>query len=81
MNIVLESWIAGRNRDMEIGEIELVKFSDLNCDIIFTNIRTHATQLTEAEMDSLVDSSTDVLRESDALRATVIEATTRLHQE
>ncbi|CAO4363065.1 unnamed protein product [Caenorhabditis nigoni] len=91
MNMVLESWVAGRNRDMEIGDFWLGEFSDLSRNIIFDDIETHATQLTNAEIDSWFRNSrylpnrrclynqivVDIMRTDDGLRATVIEVTHR----
>ncbi|PIC53724.1 hypothetical protein B9Z55_003302 [Caenorhabditis nigoni] len=91
MNTILKSWIAGRNRDMEIGDFELGRYSPRNRKIIFNDVETHVTESTEANMDSwftayrdLPDRSflhnvtaVDILRETDGTRATVVEATNR----
>ncbi|PIC53686.1 hypothetical protein B9Z55_003288 [Caenorhabditis nigoni] len=93
MNMVLTSWVAGRNREIEIGEFETDEFSDRNRETIYTGIETHAPQLTKAEITSFFDSSqhslnlrllrnivaVDILRESDGIRATIIEAAMESH--
>ncbi|PIC53725.1 hypothetical protein B9Z55_003303 [Caenorhabditis nigoni] len=87
MNMVLKSWVAGRNRDMEIGDFEIGKFSDLNREIIFADVERHPSQITEKEIDAFFCQannlpsrrfmgniiSVDILREGDGLRATVME--------
>ncbi|PIC53676.1 hypothetical protein B9Z55_003284 [Caenorhabditis nigoni] len=84
MNTVLKSWIAGRNRDMDIGDFELGKLT--NRKSIFAGIESHATQLTEAERGRFLKYAyprvhllrdivaVDIIRENDGMRATVIEA-------
>ncbi|CAO4363031.1 unnamed protein product [Caenorhabditis nigoni] len=84
MNRVLKSWIAGRNRDMDIGDFELGKLT--NRKSIFAGIESHATQLTEAERGRFLKNAyprvhllrdivaVDIIRENDGTRATVIEA-------
>ncbi|PIC53679.1 hypothetical protein B9Z55_003285 [Caenorhabditis nigoni] len=87
INAVLRSWIAGKNREMEFADFELGKFSDTNREIIFTDVETHASQLTEEKIESCIrrakklpDSllvhniiAMDILRENYLLRATVID--------
>ncbi|CAO4363056.1 unnamed protein product [Caenorhabditis nigoni] len=88
MNVMLRSWVAGRNREMEIGYFETEKTSDQNWEAIYSGIEKHATQLTGAEFKSIFDSNqnlpstellrsivaADIIREDDGMRATVIEA-------
>ncbi|CAO4363055.1 unnamed protein product [Caenorhabditis nigoni] len=87
VNKVLKSWVAGRNRELEIGEFEIDRLTELNRETIFNGISRHETQLTEAEITSFFDSSehlpnrqylrckvaVDIVRKSDGVRATVIE--------
>ncbi|PIC53681.1 hypothetical protein B9Z55_003286 [Caenorhabditis nigoni] len=84
MNTILKSWVAGSNRDMEIGDFELGKKTDRK--IIFSGIGTHATQLTESERETFLEFvcpyphlrrgvvAVDIIRENDGTRATVFEA-------
>ncbi|PIC53727.1 hypothetical protein B9Z55_003304 [Caenorhabditis nigoni] len=90
MNTILKSWIAGKNRQMEIGDFELGKYSERNREIIFTGVESDTTSLTTAERNAFLSSEShfpnikalrdivalDITREEDWLRATVIEATT-----
>ncbi|PIC53704.1 hypothetical protein B9Z55_003296 [Caenorhabditis nigoni] len=85
MNMMLKSWVAGRNRDMEIGDFEFERLTDLNCEAIFNGITRHETQLTKAEIgkfiefvngEKFVNIAVDILRESDGIRVTVIGAWT-----
>ncbi|CAO4363036.1 unnamed protein product [Caenorhabditis nigoni] len=87
VNEVLKSWVAGRNRALEIGDFEIHRLMDMNREAIFNGITRHETQLTEAEIESFFDSfqlspnrqnlrcivAVDIVRKCDGMRATVIE--------
>ncbi|CAO4363048.1 unnamed protein product [Caenorhabditis nigoni] len=87
VNEVLKSWVTGRNLELEIGDFQFDRLTDLNREVIFNGITRHETQLTEAEIESFFDSSehlpnrqnlrcivaVDIVRKCDGMRATVIE--------
>ncbi|CAO4363034.1 unnamed protein product [Caenorhabditis nigoni] len=87
INAVLQSWVAGRNRELDIGDFEIDRLTNPNRETIFNGITRHETQLREAEITSFFDYSkhlpnrqylrdivaVDILRKSDGMRATVIE--------
>ncbi|PIC53683.1 hypothetical protein B9Z55_003287 [Caenorhabditis nigoni] len=87
MKMVLTSWVAGRNRDIEIGDFEVGNVTDRNRETIFSGLKTYATQLTDAEIGSFFKSTkhlprrwyyrgvvaVDILSDIDGLRATVFE--------
>ncbi|CAO4363035.1 unnamed protein product [Caenorhabditis nigoni] len=87
MNTMLQSWVAGKNRALEIGDFEIHRLMDMNREAIFNGITRHETQLTEAEIESFFDSSqlspnrqylrcivaVDIVRKCDGMRVTVIE--------
>ncbi|CAO4363058.1 unnamed protein product [Caenorhabditis nigoni] len=92
MNAVLRYWVAGRNRNFDIGDFEIYRLTGLNREAIFNGITRHETQLTGAEIRSFVEYmddlhntrllrysrnrfivTVDIVRESDGMRATVIE--------
>ncbi|PIC53706.1 hypothetical protein B9Z55_003297 [Caenorhabditis nigoni] len=86
MNMILKSWIAGRNREMEIGKFKITKLTDRDRETVFTDIETHSSQLTNAERDKFLEYvdheefiqtiAVDILRDNDGIRATVIEGWT-----
>ncbi|CAO4363057.1 unnamed protein product [Caenorhabditis nigoni] len=86
MNMMLKSWIAGRNREMEIGKFKITKLTDRDRETVFTGIESHSTQLTNAERGKFLEYvdhdefiqtiAVDILRDSDGMRATVFEGWT-----
>ncbi|PIC53702.1 hypothetical protein B9Z55_003295 [Caenorhabditis nigoni] len=91
MKTILESWVAGRNREMEIGFFRIDKLTDLNHKALISGIKTQDTQLTGVEITSFLVSTidlhkmrfpsstiaVDIVRKSDGMRATVIEGDKR----
>ncbi|PIC53712.1 hypothetical protein B9Z55_003299 [Caenorhabditis nigoni] len=85
INTLLKSWVAGKNREMEILDFEIGEFTDRTRNFFFTGITQHETQLTVSDrerfltyafsFDLLSDViAVDIIREGDGMRATVIEA-------
>ncbi|CAO4363054.1 unnamed protein product [Caenorhabditis nigoni] len=91
MKTILESWVAGRNREMEIGFFRIDKLTNLNHKALISGIKTQHTQLTGVEITSFLVSTidlhkmrfpsstiaVDIVRKSDGMRATVIEGDKR----
>ncbi|PIC53707.1 hypothetical protein B9Z55_003298 [Caenorhabditis nigoni] len=91
MRTILVYWIAGRNREMEIGFFRMDELTDQDREALFSGIKTQDTQLTGAEIRSFIVSTkdihkmrfpsstvaVDVVRKSDGMRATVIEGDKR----
>ncbi|PIC53696.1 hypothetical protein B9Z55_003292 [Caenorhabditis nigoni] len=91
MKTILESWVAGRNREMEIGFFRIDKLTDQDHKALFSGIKTQDTQLTGVEITSFLVSTidlhkmrfpsstitVDIVRKSDGMRATVIEGDKR----
>ncbi|PIC53718.1 hypothetical protein B9Z55_003300 [Caenorhabditis nigoni] len=91
INTMLRSWVAGKNRETEIVDFEIDKFTDRTRNFLFTGITQHETQLTEYRerflksefsFDSLSDVfAVDIVRASDGMRATVIGAMLQPHRD